>query len=1425
MGGTDTNSQNINSGSNLTTNQGANQSLNQGNTLSAYNANPYVQQFAQMFGGGFGGLPGASNVPLQGVAGLNPYETGSIDSIYNLGQNNPANPYFNAAAGYIGQSAAPVTGHDVSRFYNPMAGSVFANLNDTLGRLNTQNNAGLIGAAGGVGADRIAVGQGEFLKNAGLAAGQTGAGLYNQALQSALQTKQLQGGAGALMGSIAPSVFGTNLAGYNAGLTAGGLPRSIENQQYQSMFNQGLMQYQNPFQILAAQQGGLGALSQALRGSEVGATNTMGSGSTYNTGSALNNSSVMNMGQTRTNTNTTGQNSGYETSTYPKTSPWASLLGAGGAGLGAFLGGPTGAQLGSKLGGWLGKGSGSDEGQYNDEQGRAYGGRVYAEGGRVEGEELPDEDRLLAPPRSPADAEPFREAAKALPGVLGGDLATEAMRAIRGQQTEREAQDFFMGALPAALGPMGRPVGALARMSPRLGRAPMGELKGATKGLGPSETLESKPLWDVAREVHDARESLGPNFSDTYKDVASRLFRARFKRDPTPSELADQMLAGMRRGPGGLGNLPGGAPSVLADVPKSKLEADAALERMRRGPLGGEEKAFSVDRDLDKTNALFGGAAAAGIMGMPSGAEARARLRPDQERLLEIENRRAAQGVETEEARRKKEIELSRLRILSEATAGAEADEIKRRAAATAKREEIANAARQPFRERFEGMAERLPFAAAAGSFMLPGLAGRSLAKRENLVNQPWRDAITRYDKGAPSMSKDDIRQALGELRTFERENAERRAPSFGLKHDPASPGIGTKAVGAALPVEGSLLPQEYDALMLPPGDPNRESALSILTSPRELASRAWPGVLGGAAMYGAGNALRSRSGALPPPVAPGRGLIERFEPMLAEPAAAAKVTKPRNRGRPKKKDEPTPLRVIEGGESRGGRIYALGGRVGYADGGSPDDNPTGADDEMNSIYGGGGSPPEMPATVDTGRGDLPPLPSIAKLPESRVGSPYLPSINAFFKGLSAVGARDARGLPVGGGPFGQALHAAGVGGEEGFKIMLAQQQQARQDSQLQLQQQQLLEHAQMARLPYSQMTADQQARLTQQEAQLKQQKEIAMLPYEKMTQVQRIEALKPFLMGEDPDTGTKTYGIRDPDSGALKRIDPTTGKILESGEIVQQGMHPELSNDEYLATLPSARQNLLKMIMAGDIAPPTMAQMRTPEMRPVLNQLARIGFDATKWKTRNETRAAFSKGVEGRSVTSLDTVSSHLSDYMETVSRLAQHDVKSFNRIENAVRDQFGGTALADFDTTRTAVAEELAKVFQGAGTTTEAAKERWLKSLDDAKTPEQARVALGRINSLIRGRKEALFRQHDRGMDYRREDPRSAWNTFISPEVQQKYDMIDAWSKYPSAPANPRQLKKDTIYWSPATKSLGRWNGSGFDAVSLSEARGGTP
>lgn len=272
-----------------------------GNTVTksqseSYQANPETIAFANYLQGQYGNLPGPGAVPYQGIAALNPYQTSALDATFNYGMSNPALPYFNKASNLLDQGAAPINMEQVNDLATEFAAPNLKAYRDQMGALNTANNAGIIQAAGGVGAERLGVGEAEFARQAGLGAGQIQSKAQMDALQQMMTQKQLEQAAGSVYGSLAPSVLGTGLGAYGAALGAGGQYQQQMQNILNSLYNQQMGAYQNPFQVFGLGQGLLGGLSGALGGTKTGVSKT----------------------------------------DYPPTSPLGGLAGLGLAGLGAY---------------------------------------------------------------------------------------------------------------------------------------------------------------------------------------------------------------------------------------------------------------------------------------------------------------------------------------------------------------------------------------------------------------------------------------------------------------------------------------------------------------------------------------------------------------------------------------------------------------------------------------------------------------------------------------------------------------------------------------------------------------------------------------------------------------------------------------------------------------------------------------------------------------------------------------------------------------------------------------------------------------------------------------------------------------------------------------------------------------------------------
>jgi len=244
------------------------------NQNQSYTADPRTQQAAgQALSGAESAAAQPFQMPVAPVAGFNPQQQQAFNQYSQI--QGMAQPYYNQAAQYTAQSAAPITGADVNNYYNPMADNVTKQLQNIYGQQNVQNQGNLTAQAGGVGADRIAVGMGNLANQQGLASGQIYSQLYQQALQAAQQQKQMAAGAGSAFAGYGTGAQTAALQGTGALGQSGQIQQQQQqaelNAPYQNELARIAYQFQTP-QYLAGIAGGL---APALGGTTIGNQNSV----------------------------------------------------------------------------------------------------------------------------------------------------------------------------------------------------------------------------------------------------------------------------------------------------------------------------------------------------------------------------------------------------------------------------------------------------------------------------------------------------------------------------------------------------------------------------------------------------------------------------------------------------------------------------------------------------------------------------------------------------------------------------------------------------------------------------------------------------------------------------------------------------------------------------------------------------------------------------------------------------------------------------------------------------------------------------------------------------------------------------------------------------------------------------------------------
>lgn len=210
--------------------------------------------------------------PLQQVAQFSPLQQQAFD----LTQSNLGNyqPYYDQANQLFGQSAKPLTENDIAQYLNPYANYVMGGLQDVFGQQMAQTTGQLTQSAGGVGADRIAVGQSELARQQGLTAGQTLANIYQPALAAAQQQKQMEQAAAYGLGNLGTANQQAGYTDINALYGMGSQIQNLQQQGLNAQYQYDLAKAMFPYQNSQFLTGSVGALAPIYGGTATGTQTT-----------------------------------------------------------------------------------------------------------------------------------------------------------------------------------------------------------------------------------------------------------------------------------------------------------------------------------------------------------------------------------------------------------------------------------------------------------------------------------------------------------------------------------------------------------------------------------------------------------------------------------------------------------------------------------------------------------------------------------------------------------------------------------------------------------------------------------------------------------------------------------------------------------------------------------------------------------------------------------------------------------------------------------------------------------------------------------------------------------------------------------------------------------------------------------------------
>lgn len=245
-----------------------------------------------------------------------------------------------------------------------------------------------------------------------------------------------------------------------------------------------------------------------------------------------------------------------------------------------------------------------------------------------------------------------------------------------------------------------------------------------------------------------------------------------------------------------------------------------------------------------------GGAATAGVT--PAGAttlgpKAAQKVEMQREQAqIEAQKAKDAAALEQQQAQQKAALELQTKQQQFEQ------QQAQTKAAAEAQRQADIAKQNAPFREKYPTLTQALPLIGMGVAGGVPYASRGASILENNAAAKAAQDAVERSNAvlALKGVTKPQLAGVQREMKTTLGQLPQSTKAPVGSQ-------IASSLAGADI---ASMTPSEYDATMLPPGDPNREAARQQLTDPYTWASRLGP------ALAGAG-AIAKLGGYLPVPI------------------------------------------------------------------------------------------------------------------------------------------------------------------------------------------------------------------------------------------------------------------------------------------------------------------------------------------------------------------------------------------------------------------------------------------------------------------------------------------------------------------------------------------------------------------------------
>lgn len=180
----------------------------------------------------------------------------------------------------------------------------------------------------------------------------------------------------------------------------------------------------------------------------------------------------------------------------------------------------------------------------------------------------------------------------------------------------------------------------------------------------------------------------------------------------------------------------------------------------------------------------------------------------------------------------------------------------------------------------------------------------------------------------------------------------------------------------------------------------------------------------------------------------------------------------------------------------------------------------------------------------------------------------------------------------------------------------------------------------------------------------------------------------------------------------------------------------------------PEANAVTAKAIASYQQAPLSAYSLKTPVGAAIMKQVMQLNpnYNAQNYTSSQKAYSAFTSGTQGNTVRSMNVGIEHLATLGPLIDAMANGDTQAVNKISNAYKTQFGGTAPSNFDAAKAIVSDEVVKAIVGSQNAL-GDRDELKAQLDNAKTPAQLKGVVQTWTNLMAGQLKGLGQQYKVG------------------------------------------------------------------------------